>query len=95
MPFAISSVKYRTMFKEQMIKKLKETKAKEEKKKKKKQTKLQKEKEKIEKSKRYVNKKSQAASTNACKVCHKLTKTSNLVVCNMCLTMFHVKCKLS
>ncbi|CAH4034240.1 unnamed protein product [Pieris brassicae] len=67
MPFAITSAKYRAMFKEQMSKKELETKAKEEKKKKKEETKLQKEKEKIAKTKSNVNKNSQAVSTNACK----------------------------
>ncbi|KAL4711950.1 hypothetical protein ACJJTC_011257 [Scirpophaga incertulas] len=65
MPFAVTSAKYRAMFKEQIMKKELEIKAKEEKKK---ETKLQKEKEKIEKTK-SANRRSQADSRNACKVC--------------------------
>ncbi|KAL4718164.1 hypothetical protein ACJJTC_003379 [Scirpophaga incertulas] len=90
MPFAVTSAKYRAMFKEQNMKKELEIKAKAEKKKKKKEIKLQKEKEKIEKTK-SANRSSQALSTNACKVCCKSTKTSNRVVCDMCSAIYHLK----
>lgn len=89
MPFAITSAKYRAMFQEQKQKKEIEIKTKEERKKTREENKIKK--AKAKKEKKCVNKET-PQTTNACKVCTMSTKTTNRVVCDMCSSIFHIRC---
>lgn len=94
MPFAITSAKYRAMYKEQMAKKESEVQKKEERKRLREEAKEKKEttkREKLEETTK-VKKKLTSSNTNCCKVCAKATKTVNRLVCDMCSCIFHVKC---
>lgn len=84
-PYAITSDKYRAMFSEQKEKKESALKMKEERKRVREEMKTKKE---------NVNpcKKKIKETTNACKICSKPTKTSNRLCCDICSSIFHVKC---
>lgn len=89
-PYAITSDKYRAMFNEQKEKKESELKIKEERKRVREENKIKKQNEKNNNVK--SGRKKMKESTNTCKICSKPTKTNNRLICDMCSSIFHVKC---
>nr|XP_053614254.1 uncharacterized protein LOC128677433 [Plodia interpunctella] len=89
-PFAITSEKYRAMFKEQKEKKESLLKIKDQRKCERQEKKQKKEMKKKENLNNQV--KPKTSNTNACKICLKVTKITNRLSCDMCSCIFHVKC---
>lgn len=89
-PYAITSDKYRAMFNEQKEKKESALKMKEERKRVREEMKIKKQNEKKENVK--PGRKKMKETTNTCKICSQPTKTSNRLCCDMCSSIFHVKC---
>lgn len=80
MPFAITSEKYKSMFKKQIEKKESELIKKDERKKKREEAKAKKATSKHGKQNKQTDK---TSATNVCKTCSRATKTTNRVVCDM------------
>lgn len=92
-PFAVTSDKYKIMFKEQKKQKDLTIKLKEERKKTREQSKITKETKKGKNNeKKTESKKTKEKCTNSCRLCLTETKSCNRLVCDICSSIFHVKC---